>query len=57
MDKTLTLGKRLNLVERIRFYKMMLHSRKGLCGWEIGHWEEKLKIAEDHLKDTKNNNI
>ena len=57
MDKTLTLGKRLNLTERIRFYKMMLHSRKGLCGWEIGHWKEKLKTAEDRLKVTKNNNI
>ena len=58
MDKALTLGKRLQLLEKIRFYKMMLYSRKGLCGWEVSHWKEKLKIAENIIKSKeKNNNI
>ena len=50
MDKALTLGKRLQLLEKIHFYKMMLYSKKGLCGWEVSHWKEKLKTAENIIK-------
>ena len=42
------------LIEKVRYYKMMRYSRKGLCGWEEAHWSEKINETQGAIKLLQN---